>query len=79
MENSGHARPNQDIQRYELPTELNVPYPVHVLDELVGWSPRTRRRQIAAGRLRVIRIGRRVYVTEEELRRVLAEGTHINP
>ncbi len=78
MDSTGHLRPNPDTAISVLP-EFERPHPVDVLDNLVGWSPRTRRRHVAAGRVRVIRIGRRVFVTDAELRRVLTEGTDTTP
>ena len=37
-------------------------------------SPRTLRTQIAAGRIRVVRIGHSIRISEAELRRVSVEG-----
>jgi len=41
---------------------------------LGGISPWTLRKHVASGRLRVVRIGRRVFVDAEEIERIRREG-----
>jgi excisionase family DNA binding protein len=51
---------------------------LHSIDEaarlLGGISPWTLRKHISSGRLRVVRLGRRVFVDAEELERIRRDG-----
>ena len=51
---------------------------LHSIDEaarlLGGISPWTLRKHISSGRLRVVRLGRRVFVDTEELERIRRDG-----
>ena len=58
------------------PRPRGKPWPVDELSVHLGISDRHLRRLITAGKLRVVRIGRRVLIPDDEATRLCTEGTH---
>jgi excisionase family DNA binding protein len=53
---------------------------LHTLEEAakrLACCKRTLRREIDRGRIRAVRLGRGVRISEAEIRRLVAEGTHV--
>jgi excisionase family DNA binding protein len=58
----------------------SVPPQLHTLEDAaqrLACCARTLRREIDRGRVHVVRIGRAVRISEQEVRRLVSEGTHI--
>jgi hypothetical protein len=66
--------PKANVSKLQVGRELEPLLNLEETGTLLGRSHWTLRRDIAAGRIRCVRIGRRIMVERDECRRIIAEG-----